>query len=159
MKNEHLLNQVKILRGMTLKAMENVTEEQADIRPKGFNNTLRWQFGHILTVQSMLPANYADVPSNLPAHYPGLFANGTKPADWTQTPPSLDELRNLLREQTAYIMGQLENRLDEPITKEFVRYDVAMTTVAELLNYTLFHEGNHNGAIGGLKHAIEGQSL
>ena len=48
--NEAIFNQLDFARGGTLKSVENVTEQEADIIPEGFANSIRWNLGHIYTV-------------------------------------------------------------------------------------------------------------
>ncbi|MFF3923476.1 DinB family protein [Paenibacillus lactis] len=50
MMNEALLNQLDFARASTLAAAKDVTEQEADIVPEGFANSIRWNLGHIYTV-------------------------------------------------------------------------------------------------------------
>jgi uncharacterized damage-inducible protein DinB len=151
---EMLLNQAELVRAITLTAFDSLTEELSDIQPPGYNNTIRWNLGHILIVQEQLGIHFCAMRPQLPEHYVKLFGNRTKPADWTVEPPRLDTLQNLLKEQTAHIRQELGHRLDEAAAKPFVRLGREMKTIGEILNHSLFHEGIHIGAISGLKKAI-----
>ncbi|UZD44899.1 DinB family protein [Peribacillus frigoritolerans] len=84
-----------------------------------------------------------------PPRYLELFAPGTKPADWEGEVPTLDELKQLLEEQPAKmkeaLAGQLHLIAAVPIK--------SLSTIGELLNFTMYHEGMHVGVIKGLKKA------
>ena len=46
-RHEVLFNQLNSYRSYILHVLENVTKEEADIVPNGFNNNIRWNMGHI----------------------------------------------------------------------------------------------------------------
>lgn len=155
MTGEQLLRQVELVRAITLTAFDGVTESDADVQPKGFPNTIRWNLGHILIVQEQLAIHFARMQPRLPEHFLKLFGNKTRPSDWTIEPPSLAELKERLFAQTGYVCGELGHRLEKQAVKPFVRLGREMATIGEILNFSLHHEGLHYGAIGGLKKAIE----
>lgn len=149
MKEEMIFQQINLVRQNTLNEMANLTEEQADLVPVGFNNSIRWNLGHIFTVQNGLILQFGGKVTETPVHYFELFAPGTKPADWSAEVPPLHELKQLLEEQPAKLKEALAGQLDEQAAKAFK----TLTTVGEILNFSIFHEGMHLGAIKGLKKA------
>ena len=157
MTKEQLLNQIEVVRSITLKVFEDLTEEEADLMPPGFNNTIRWNLGHILIVQDQLACHFAGIAGQLPAKYITLFNNGTKPTDWQTSPPSLAMLAQQLKAQTLSIRENLTERLDDLATKPFNRLGFRMETIGEILNFSIHHEGVHFGIINGLRHAIQGE--
>lgn len=58
----HLFKQMDFVRGQTLKLMEGVTEEQADVIPEGFRNSIRWNLGHIYVVTERIAFQYIGLP-------------------------------------------------------------------------------------------------
>src|SRR6185437_7818224 len=94
-------------------------EEEWDTQPSGFNNTIRWNVGHIFVltetlVQRALP-DYEPVNSE----WIPLFVPGTSPANWEVEPPSNEELLAALQEQPERILsvlqGKLSNSISEPM--------------------------------------------
>ncbi|MEO3943910.1 DinB family protein [Gorillibacterium sp. CAU 1737] len=154
MNQEQWLGQIRLVRRITLQAMEGVTEVAADIQPAGFPNTLRWHFGHILTVQETVFTHFAGEASKLSSKIFTLFSNGTVPKEWSFPPPSLLELRQLLEAQLSYIESAYAHRMDETAIKPFRRLGHTMYTLGELLLFSLHHEGIHLGYINSLKKAI-----
>ncbi|WP_404455104.1 DinB family protein [Virgibacillus necropolis] len=149
MNEEMIFKQINLVRQNTLNEMEGLSEEQADQMPKGFRNTIRWNLGHIYTVQNALLARFGGKDIEIPPHYIELFTPGTTPTDWKDEVPSLDEIRQLLEEQPEKLKASLVGQLDEEAAKPFK----SLSTVGEILNFTLYHEGMHLGAIKGLKKA------
>lgn len=149
MNEEMIFKQLNVIRQNTLNEMEGLSEKEADQMPKGFNNTIRWNLGHIYTVQNALLAQFGGKNIEIPGHFAELFVPGTKPADWEDNVPSLDDLKHFLEEQPSKLKEALSEQLDEDAAKPFKSF----TTVGEILNFTLYHEGMHLGAIKGLKKA------
>lgn len=61
--------------------LKNLDEEQLDIQPSGFSNTIHWHVGHMLTVNELGLFDFPNNSEHLPQRYESLFAPGTKPAD------------------------------------------------------------------------------
>ncbi|HZG58795.1 DinB family protein [Paenibacillus sp.] len=149
-----LLTQVDVIRSITLQAVESLHEEEADVQPEGFNNTIRWHLGHIYLVQERLAFYHAGFPLEVPQPYIDLFANGTKPMDWTGEPPSLAELGCRLTEQPGRIRTLLGEKLLEPTVVPFSRFDGRFDTIGALVGYSLYHEGLHMAAIRTIKRQL-----
>jgi uncharacterized damage-inducible protein DinB len=160
MTNDKVLRQVEAVRAITLQKVESITEDEADIMPKGFNNTIRWNVGHILIVQDQLASNFAGLPQQLSPEFVTLFGNRTRPSEWQRQiePPTLQTLSYELKRQTAYIKESLGNRLQEKAKKPFIRLGFKMETIGEILTFSLHHEGMHTGIIYAIQRAIEGSN-
>jgi len=155
MNQEQWLGQLRLVRSITLGALDGVTEELADAEPPGFPNTIRWQFGHILTVHETIVTHFAGDPPGLDGSIFRLFANGTRPADWSQTPPTLPELRRLLEDQCEQVCRNYAARLDDMAIKPFRRLGHSLRTLGELFTFSMHHEGIHVGQIACLRKAAE----
>ncbi|ARI77809.1 DinB family protein [Halobacillus mangrovi] len=148
MKEEMLFQQMEFVRMRTLAALDATTEEIADGQPKGFSNTIRWNFGHIYVAQENLIHRFLDLEPQLSEEYKSLFNGGTSPDSWTITPPTLEEIRSKLAKQTDRIQETIQGRLDEKGEKPFnLGNGIVLTTVAEVLNFSIWHEGLHQGKI------------
>lgn len=158
MTDDMVLRQVEVVRAITLQKLESITEDVADIMPKGFNNTIRWNVGHILIVQDQLASNFAGLPSQLSPEFVTLFGNRTRPSEWKVEPPTMQTLSYELKKQTDYIKESLGNRLQEKVIKPFVRLGFEMETIGEILVFSLHHEGMHTGVIYAIQRAIEGSN-
>lgn len=146
------LKQLDFIRQLTIKAVVGLSENTIDYMPEGFNNNIRWNLGHIYTVQEKFAFHFAGEPLHLPENFDRLFAKGTKPADWHEELPSLEELLALLAEQPKRIQSILHDRLDEQVKQPFTTGSgLRLNTIGEFLNFTLYHEGMHFNAITTLK--------
>lgn len=147
-----VVDQIQMIRQVTMNAVKGLSQEQLDFIPEGFNNNIRWNLGHIYVVQEMFAFRLAGERMNMPENFEALFARGTKPADWTVEPPALEVLLELLAEQPERIKTAFHGRLEEPLAQPFTTGSgVNLTTVGAAINFTAYHEGLHTNTINMLK--------
>ena len=85
------LKQFEITRGALLKFMETLDDKTADKQPDGFNNTIRWHIGHVLSAAETFM--FGREFKQLPTEYPGMFGYGSRPSKWKTEGPSLEVLK------------------------------------------------------------------
>ena len=153
MNDSQLLKQFTFWRYRTIQALDATTEEQADRLPEGFTNTIRWNLGHILVTAEFALGRFTEMQNNLPVPYTALFKAGTRPDEWTETPPLLSELKHHLLEQNTR-MNELDGQLSDPLQSEFsIGSYLKLETIGELLLFLMNHESLHLGTISGIKRA------
>jgi hypothetical protein len=146
-----ILSQLNFARIYTNGKLKLVKEEQWDIQPEGFNNTIRWNMGHVFV--SMETLVQKGLPEYEPVHpeWIPLFAPGTKPADWTVAPPSTEDLLSALAEQPARIKAALEGNLDKPLVESMkIGSFHEMANVHAIVQFAVWHEGIHSGIISAM---------
>ncbi len=155
--NENVLfKQLDFIRLRTLAFLDATTEEQADVMPEGFRNSIRWNLGHILLCHENLLFSFLGDQDKkaIPEHYDKLFGFHTSPDTWKEenlNPPSLYELRGLLEEQPKRLKEVFGGRLDEEAGKPFNLGSVTLNTLADVFSFVNWHEGLHQGNITTLK--------
>lgn len=148
--NELTFKHFEMTRGFFLKSIEGIMEETANQQPEGFNNTIKWHVGHVLTVTEQFMFGFPKKSTNIPEIYAQLFGNGTKPADWVENAPSMEELIGQLEVQVNRLKEVPAESLDEKLKKPFLEFE----TFGELANMALFHEAHHLGQIHIMKRII-----
>ncbi|KAB2329722.1 DinB family protein [Cytobacillus depressus] len=149
--SELVFKHFEFARRYFLKNVDALDESILDIQPEGFNNTLHWHIGHVLTVAEQFMFGFPNKSNHLPANYVELFGDGTKPADWQGEVPSVSELSEQLKEQLKRIKEIPAENLNERLAKPFLGQE----TFGELANFALFHESLHLGQIQAMKRVIE----
>jgi uncharacterized damage-inducible protein DinB len=149
-----LFKQLKFVRFQTIKLLESTTEEQANLIPEGFKNNIRWNLGHIYVSLDNLLYSYTGEKPDISEDYFNMFHFNTSPADWKGEPPTLDELKELLISQETRIIETFTGRLNEQGKKPFKLGVVELDSLAEVLNFALWHEGTHRGTIIAIKRAL-----
>ncbi|WP_419872667.1 DinB family protein [Candidatus Pristimantibacillus sp. PTI5] len=154
----NIMKQFNMTRETLLKSIRDISETDADVMPNGFNNTIRWNIGHILTSADRSFV-IAKLTAKLPPHYKPLFLTGTTPKNWTIEAPSLQELLSQLEEQKQAMQEIFSDRLDEKLEtplKLSLYEGYELDSIGEVLNFFVFHEAMHLGYINALKRTIQG---
>ena len=146
---------METVRGITNQSMKKIPEEISDLIPKGFNNNIRWNFGHIAFVQEKLVFGLLGEEMNIPKEYERLFGAGTNPTEWKETPPSFTEIAEILTEQKTRVKDFLQGRLHENLPTPFTnRGGITFYTVGEAFLFSFYHEALHIEAIKRLYQAV-----
>jgi hypothetical protein len=149
--SELLFNNMELTRSYFIKNIKAVEEGITDVQPEGFNNTIHWHIGHVLTTAESLIFGFPKNTSYLPANYMELFARGTKPAEWEEDVPSISVLTSQLKEQ----LSRMKEIPVESLSVELKEPFLGQQTFGELVNFALFHENLHLGHIQAMKRVIE----
>ncbi|MCC3376078.1 DinB family protein [Cohnella sp. REN36] len=150
-----VLQSASSVRQLVIGQLQAVPEEQYDIRPAGWNNTVRWHAGHLVHwMDTAFSLAFGRTPI-APDSYTAFFATGTKPAEWKGEPPTKEELIERLSAQLQRIEEiqdkELDAALGEPVEMGPLRFETAGT----LYNFMLMHEAMHLGKITSLLAAVE----
>jgi len=119
------------------------TPEQLDLIPEGFNNSVRWNFGHVLVIADRVLSLTDHYTTVLPERYTALFNMGTSPKDWDGDIPSLEELVDYSSKQLTAAANLYEQHGTETLAKPFNLRGTEFHTVVDLLAFLSFHEGAH----------------
>ncbi|GAA0134329.1 DinB family protein [Paenibacillus sp. YSY-4.3] len=153
---EIIFSQLEFIRSQTLKMVQDLPEEQADIIPARFRNNIRWNLGHIAFVQDAFAFQLSGRPSLIPSEYKSFFANGTSPEKWTEDVPKLADIVELLGQQPKQIASILSGKLEERVSKPYTTSSgFTLDTVEGFLNFNLYHEGMHFSVIKMYKKLIQ----
>jgi hypothetical protein len=145
--SEMIINIAKTARTVLLQQMQAIPEELFDIQPEGFQNTIRWNLGHMIYWMDKYSDLSYGLPSEIPASYEELFNTGTKPSDWTIAPPSKEEMIQVLTSQLSSISELTTEMLSKKLSTPFALGPFSFNTPGELLIFKLIHESFHLGTI------------
>jgi hypothetical protein len=144
-----------VLHQIVIGQLQGVSEDQFDIQAKGFNNTIRWNVGHMVYWMDKYSALSFFLPPSIPIHYESLFGSGTKPSEWTITPPSKEELIELLMAQLSRISELRPDMLDKKLQSPYIMGPFQFISSGELFNFSLMHEAMHLGIISSQLKAMQ----
>lgn len=137
----------QVLRQIVIGQVQQISESQMDIQPEGFPNTIRWNVGHMVYWWDKYASLSFGSPSEIPVQYEMLFNSGTKPSDWTVTPPSKNELTEMLTAQLARLSEWTPEMLLQKLQSPYEMGPFQFVTAGELTNFALMHEAIHLGVI------------
>ncbi|AXP80419.1 DinB superfamily protein [Mariniflexile rhizosphaerae] len=136
--------------------IENTSLEDLNKIPKGFNNNVIWNIGHIVVTQQMLAYKLSGLPIMISDELVGKYRKDTKP-EGAVTQEELDEIKALLFSTIEKTKADYSNGL----FKNYQEYTVSttgntLTNIDEAFQFIMLHEGMHLGYVMALLRAIKG---
>lgn len=136
------------------RVVQNLDLYQLTYIPKGLNNNILWNWGHILVTQQLLCHKLAGVDSQLSQDFIDRYRKGSKPEmivsaqgdlkyiqdNWMTIPLNTIELHE---------NNQLNNYKDYTTS-----FGVTLKTINEAIRFNNIHEGLHLGIIMSLKKLV-----
>lgn len=147
---EVLFKQIETYRSEVVDVVKNMTKEEAEIIPNGFNNNIRWNLGHIYLDQYLWIQSLTKKNLEVTEQFNFWFGFGASPNNFTFETPSLDKLLVLLQKQPIKIKEAYSDMLEI----EFPPIEMGMCTIEQVLIRTIFHEGLHLQRIIDIKKCI-----
>lgn len=139
------LNLFKYSRAATLILLSKIENNQWDVQPEGFPNTIRWNAGHVyITAEEFL--NKADHNYKItPPEWMELFLDGTHPSEWNQPVPSPEEIIAALKEQEGRIYNYFKGKQQNKASEDHIIRTLTLDTVEAAIQFVTWHEGIHLG--------------
>jgi len=146
---------LKNTRRSFIRIIEKTSLAELNKIPKGFNNNIIWNIGHIIVTEQLLTYKLSGLPIMVSDDLINKYRKDAKPeGDVTQE--EVDEIKAILfstieRTETDYNKGNFKN---------FQEYTVSTTgntleNIEDSLNFVLFHEGMHLGYVLALLRAVK----
>ena len=76
------LNQLNLTRLYTLGRLGQTSDTEWDTQPKGYNNTIRWNAGHIFVTMEYFVNLVIDDYEMVHPEWIPFFTRGSSPAEW-----------------------------------------------------------------------------
>ncbi|MBB6730398.1 DinB family protein [Cohnella zeiphila] len=152
-----IVHSAQTVRQLVLQQVQAIPEELYDIQPAAFNNTIRWNIGHIIFWMDSYRSLSFSEKSALPPSYAAFFNSGTKPSDWTGAPPSKEELLGQLTRQLDGLAELPLSALNEPFPSPLQMGPLTFRLAGELFNFGLLHEAIHLSVIGSMLKVIQAE--
>ncbi|CAI6035280.1 DinB family protein [Cohnella sp. JJ-181] len=141
------------VRRLSIQELQAIPEELFDVQPAGFNNTIRWNAGHLVYWMDAYRSLCFSAESLIPPSYASFFNSGTRPADWTGTPPAKEELMERMSRQLAAIAEIDPDSLARPLPSPLQFGPLDFRLAGELFSFGLLHEAMHLATCGCLAKA------
>lgn len=149
MSKETLLNEWREIRTKVLDALENTDEDLMHTVPKGYPNSLHWQFGHIAATAEMVSQTVFNHEDDVKDRFTSYFGYGTSPQnDFDDDTPTLKDIYQLLETQLDYFDDYLTEEL---MSKEMPENQFNAKTNEEFITVFMGHEREHVELIDKMK--------
>ncbi len=140
---------LKKSRKLILKIIEDLTIEQLNNIPEGFNNNIVWNIAHLVVTQQLLCYNFSDLEMMVSEEMVTLFRKGTVPQKIISE-EDFETYKNLFIELPI----QLERDYKNDIFKKYKEYNTSLNVkivdIDFAIDFNNYHEGIHLGIILGI---------
>ncbi len=135
-----------------LATIKDLTLDQLNTIPPGFNNNILWNVGHIVITQQALQYR----PSGLPMHITDdvfeLFKKGSSARQYEQE--TVDHLKNIYLSMVDLLEDDVASGRFQTFKEYPTSYGVVLRSIEDAIGFNNLHEGVHFGYIMAQKRAI-----
>jgi hypothetical protein len=155
-KNKKLQNGIESIRNTRihlLKLIENLSVDDLNKVPAGFNNNVIWNLGHLIAAQQSICYLRGGITTVIDENHIKLYKPGTKP----EAPVSEEEILNM-KELFLTEIDQFGKDYDGGLFAAYPAwtngYGMDIHHIEDAISFVLFHEGLHRGYIMALKRIL-----
>lgn len=149
-------NAIDLIRQPRLFLLGLITElslEQLNHIPTGFNNNIAWNLGHMVATQQSICYLRGGTDIKVDAEFWELYKSGTRPGREFGA-DDMAIIQTLFISTLDVLEADLATDLFDNYTPWTTRYGVAITNVHEAVQFLPFHDGLHLGVIGAIKRLV-----
>lgn len=148
------MDTIKKTRHYLLQLLNNVTIEQLNEVPPGFNNNIIWNLAHIIAAQQGVCYLRAGQKIRIEEAFYLRYKPDTKPEGFV-TNDDVEKIKGLLFSTLDQFEEDDAAGLFSTYNPWTNRYGTTLANIDEAVQFLLFHEGLHVGYIMALKHAVK----
>ena len=151
-----IIEVIKACRSKWLMMLDQLTTDQLNKIPVGFNNNLAWQFGHVIVSQQILCYRLAGQKFVINEELIDRYKNGSKPENYIS-----EEEINLLKGYMLSTINQLEIDLKNGLFDNYTPYTIStyagltLENVNDALTFIVSHDALHYGCSISLKRLVK----
>jgi hypothetical protein len=136
-----------------LNAITELTTEELNKIPEGFNNNIIWNLGHMIASQQGISYKRSGLNAVVTDEFFDTYKSGTKPVKFVDT----DEIA-FIKEQMLTTLDQFEADIEKGIfvdyTSVVTRYNVELASINDAISFLPFHDGFHIGYVMALRRVV-----
>ena len=150
-----IIEVIKACRSKWLMMLNELSTEQLNKIPMGFNNNLAWQFGHVIVSQQILCYRLAGQKFVINEELIDRYKNGSKPENYIS-----EEEINLLKGYMLSTINQLEIDLKNGVFDNYTPYTIStyvgltLENVSDALTFIVSHDALHYGCSLSMKKLV-----
>ena len=147
------LAQIRKTRSNLVSLLDSSTEIELNHIPKGFNNNLIWNLGHIIASQQFLCYKLSGLPYVIEEDIIHTYRKGTKPIE-KYTSKDYDKLKNLAQSTIDQLQADFDNNKFLVYTPFSTSYGIQINNINEAVDFANIHEAFHLGYTMALRRAV-----
>ena len=144
---------IKKPRNLVLETIINLSIDQLNTIPTGFNNNIIWNLGHMIASQQGLCYKRAGLETVVTEDFFNTYKSGSKP-ERLITADEYDEIKQLFFSTPDQLQADYDARKFTNYSPVVTRYDVEVSNIDEAIAFLPFHDGLHIGYIMSLRKLV-----
>ena len=153
-KKDKSIDTIQATRKLFLTLLENLSIDELNVVPQGFNNNIIWNFGHVIVSQQILCYKLAGLPLKIEDTFVSKYSKGTKPETFIN-----DTELIFLKQQAVSLIEELVVDLEKGVFTSYNNYttsfNVELNSVKDAVKFIAMHEGLHLGYAMALKRIVK----
>lgn len=145
---------IKKTRKHLLEVISDLSPDQLNEIPAGFNNNIAWNFGHMIAGQQAICYFRAGLPLIIDEKFFERYKSGTTPAFKVDN-NEMEIIKQLFFTTIDQFEADYQHNIFSNYTPWTNRYGIEFLSTDDLIPYLIFHEGLHLGYIMALKHLVK----
>lgn len=141
------------LRNLFKGVINRLEVDQLNKIPKGFNNNIIWNIGHIIVTQQILIYQFSGVKPLVEQDFMDTYRKGTTPGEILAS-SEIQIIRTLLEDTIRQTRYDYENGIFKTYTSYTTSTKSQLTSVDKAIEFNNSHEGIHLGYILALQKLI-----
>lgn len=129
--------------------MDQLSLEQLNKVPQGFNNNIVWNLGHIISAQQGVCYLRAGVEMRIDPVFQATFRPGTKPERFFGE-EDVQQIKALMLPTLDILEDDLKTDLFANYPTWTTRYGATINNIDDAVAFLPFHDGLHTGVINAM---------
>jgi hypothetical protein len=143
---------IKKTRAYILDSVKELTIDQLNKIPAGFNNNVIWNLGHLVAAQQGVCYLRAGLKPRIDEDFLDKYKKGSRPERFLDE-EELKKIKGLFLSSLDELKQDYESGLWTGYNSWTTSYGVELNSIEDAIQFLNFHEGLHTGYIMALKRA------
>jgi hypothetical protein len=144
---------IRKTRNFLLDYIKELSIEQLNKIPAGFNNNIIWNLGHMVAAQQGVCYLRAGLKISVDEDFFNAYKPGSKPTEYINE-QQIEKIKELFFSSLDILKSDYVKGLWTNYSAWSTRYGVELKTIEDAIQFLNFHEGLHLGYVMALKRAI-----
>jgi hypothetical protein len=124
--------------------LDALSVEQLNAIPKGYNNNIVWNAGHMLVVQQLLVYRLSYLEPRISEELIAQFSKGSKPEKGYSS-TEIEQIKTLLTQSVTWLEEDYAKGIFTNFKTYTTGYNATLSSVEEAIMFNNVHESMHLG--------------
>ena len=147
------IENLKRSRSFLLEALKDLSLEQLNQVPLGFNNNIAWNLGHMVAAQQGVCYVRGGAAMVVDVNFFSSYKPGTKPASFVDE-AELETMKQLMITTLDRLLEDHGKNIFDNYKPWTTRYGVELSSIDDAIDFLPYHDGLHAGIIMSLKKLV-----